>query len=243
VISAQETLIRHLKEHSRLSEQDVQEICGLTSSVRDYAPNADIIRQGDDPEAAALVVSGMVARYHLLTAGGRQYLSFHMTGDLPDAQGLFIDRMDHALCAAGPAAIAFLPHQELLQAFKRRPPFAFAVWRETLLDAAIFREAITNNSARPMRTRMAHLFCELYYRARVARLNRGNKLSLPITLGQLGEALGMAIATVNRSLQELRASGAMEFLDGELSVLKWRELQKIGDFSPDYLHQKKQPMT
>jgi hypothetical protein len=35
---------------------------------------------------------GMVARYHLLHNGRRQYLSFHIAGDMPDAQALFIDR-------------------------------------------------------------------------------------------------------------------------------------------------------
>jgi hypothetical protein len=32
----------------------------------------------------------------------------------------------------------------------------------------------------------------------------------------------------------------MDFRDGELIVLKWRELQQVGDFNPDYLHMKKQ---
>jgi len=50
----------------------------------------------------------------------------------------------------------------------------------------------------------------------------------------------MALATVNRTLHQLRASGTMEFHDGELVVLKWRELQKLGDFNADYLHLKKQ---
>ncbi len=182
----------------------------------------------------------MVARYHLLQGGRRQYLSFHMSGDLPDAQGLFIERMDHALCAIGPATVAFIPHRQILKAFERRPSLGIAIWRETLLDAAIFREAITNNSARSMRTRMAHLFCELFYRARVARLNKGNRCSIPLTLVQLAETLAMAIATVNRSLQQLRASGTIDFRDGELVVLQWRELQRLGDFNPDYLHMKKQ---
>ena len=144
-------------------------------ATKEIAPDEDIIRQGDEPEHAVLVVSGMVARYHLLQGGRRQYLSFHMSGDLPDAQGLFIERMDHALCAIGAAAAAFIPHRQILKAFERRPTLGIAIWRETLLDAAIFREAITNNSARAMPTRMAHLFCELFYRARVAQLNKGNK--------------------------------------------------------------------
>ena len=87
---------------------------------------------------------------------------------MPDAQGLFIDQMDHAVCAMDRAVVAFIPHRDLVKSFKARPQLSFAVWRETLIDAAIFREAITNNSARPVRMRMAHLFCELFYRARAS---------------------------------------------------------------------------
>jgi len=50
----------------------------------------------------------------------------------------------------------------------------------------------------------------------------------------------MAIATVNRTLAELRRSGAMDLREGELIVLQWRELQRLGDFSPTYLHLKRQ---
>lgn len=236
---AHAVLVRNLREHSELTENDLAEIGRLTCTSRNFKPNEDFIRQGDDPEVAALVVSGMVARYHLLRTGRRQYLSFHISGDLPDAQGLFIEKMDHALCAIGPATVAFLPHKELLLAFKRRPSVGFAIWRETLLDAAIFREAITNNSARLMRTRMAHLFCELFYKMRAAGLSEGNKCQFPISLVQLGEALGMAIASVNRTLQELRGSGTADLRNGELIVLKWRELQRLGDFDPGYLHLKR----
>lgn len=236
---AHDTLIRSLKAHSRLADEDVEEICTFSITTRDLAPDEDFIRQGDHPEVAVLVVSGMVGRYHLLQGGRRQYLSFHMSGDLPDAQGLFIERMDHALCAIGHASVAFIPHRQILRAFQRRPSLGIAIWRETLLDAAIFREAITNNSARPMQTRMAHLFCELFYRARASRLTKGNRCQIPLTLVQLAETLGMAIATVNRALQQLRASDTMDFRDGELTVLRWRELQQLGDFNTDYLHMKK----
>ncbi|WP_298245714.1 Crp/Fnr family transcriptional regulator [uncultured Bradyrhizobium sp.] len=239
---AHDVLIRNLGAHTALDEEDVAEIRALSFAVRDFQPNEDFIRQGDQPEHSALVVSGMVARYHLLGSGRRQYLAFHITGDLPDAQGLFIDQMDHGLSALGPATVAFIPHRELFRAFRRRPIFSLAVWRETLRDAAIFREAITNNSARPMAERMAHLFCELFYRARAAGLVRGNRFRMPISLAQLGETLGMAIATVNRTLAELRRSGAMDLREGELIVLKWRELQRIGDFSPVYLHLKRQSL-
>ena len=162
-----------------------------------------------------------------------------MTGDMPDSQTLFIDRMDHAVCAIGPALIASIPHKELLAAFNRRPSVGFAIWRETLIDAAIFREAITNNSARMMPARMGHLFCELFYRARASGLTKGNTFAAPISLVQLGETLGMSIASVNRTLQELRASRMMDFQRGLLQVSDWEGMVELAEFNPDYLHQKK----
>jgi CRP-like cAMP-binding protein len=241
--NAHQILIHKLKEHSRLSGEDVVEICSLSYSTKDLKPNEDLIRQGDDPSVSALVLSGLVARYHLLQNGGRQYLSFHMAGDMPDSQSLFIDQMDHAVCAIGTALVASLPHRELLALFNRRPSVGFAIWRETLIDAAIFREAITNNSARAMPARMAHLFCELFYRARASALTAGFTCRAPISLVQLGEALGMSIATVNRTLHELRASRAMDFQNGELIVKNWPRLAEIGEFDPHYLHLKKPALT
>jgi CRP-like cAMP-binding protein len=132
--------------------------------------------------------------------------------------------------------------QTNIESLRTTPSLGIAIWRETLLDAAIFREAITNNSARLKPARMAHLFCELFYRARLSQLNRGNRCSIALTLPQLGETLAMAIASVNRTLQQLRSSGSMDFREGELIVLNWRELQRLGDFNPDYLHLKK-PVT
>ena len=102
-----DTLIRNLKEHSRLRPEDVAELCNLSLVPKELSPDEDFIHQGDHPKHAVLVVSGMIARYHLLNGGRRQYLSFHMSGDLPDAQALFIERMDHALCSIGPARVAF----------------------------------------------------------------------------------------------------------------------------------------
>jgi CRP-like cAMP-binding protein len=240
--NALQTLIRKLREHSRLTAEDLAAINALSHTLRELKSNEDLIRQGDDPEVSAVVVSGMVARYHLLPNGVRQYLSFHMAGDMPDAQALFIDRMDHAVCAIGPALIASIPHKALLAAFDRRASVGFAIWRETLIDAAIFREAITNNGARTMPARMGHLFCELFYRARASGLTKGNTFAAPISLVQLGETLGMSIASVNRTLQELRASRMMEFQRGLLQVRDWAGLVELAEFNPGYLHQKKPPL-
>ena len=193
-----------------------------------------------DPRAAiantvALVIDGLIARYHTRSNGKRQYLSFHMSGDLPDAQALFLEQRDHALCSIGRARVGLIGREELLELIKARPSVGFAVWRGTLIDGAIVRAAIANLGARPGRTRMAHLFCELYYRARSAGIARQGSCRLPLNQSQLGDALAMSLVTVNRTLQTLRRTGAMQFRNGQITIHDWSRLAEIANFDPSYL--------
>jgi CRP-like cAMP-binding protein len=233
---AHDVILRKLSEHSSLHPLDETALRAVAMRTRRLRPNEDLILEGDEPEVAAVVIEGLVARYHALASGKRQYLSFHLPGDLPDLQTLFLEQMDHAVCAVGRAQVALIAHEDLIQLFKRQPSIGFAMWRETLIDAAIFREAITNNSSRPPRTRMAHLFCELFYRARTVGLVKAGSLHLPLHQGQLGDALGMSLVTVNRTLQALRRTGAMEFRNSELTVRDWNRFTEIGEFDAAYLH-------
>jgi CRP-like cAMP-binding protein len=234
--SALDIVVRKLSTHSRFDAAEEKAFRALIARQRRMQPDEDLLREGDLAATAVIVLDGMVARYHALADGRRQYLSFHLRGDMPDAQMLYLHKMDHALCAIGFADVAFVAHDDLHALFKQYPSIGFAVWRETLIDSAIFREAITNNSSRSPRTRMAHLFCELYYRSRSASLGESGAVPLPMHQGQLGDALGMSLVTVNRTLQALRRTSAMEFRNAQLIVRDWKWLSEIGEFDPTYLH-------
>ena len=136
--------------------------------------------------------------------------------------------------------VCAISHENLITLFRRRPTISFSVWRETLIDASIFREAITNNSGRDAVTRLAHFFCEIYLRAKTVGLVKNGAVALPLNQTQLGEMLGMSLVSVNRNLSILRKSSAVEFKTGVLTVNDWRKLSSMGEFDPSYLHQKVQ---
>jgi CRP-like cAMP-binding protein len=232
-------LIRKLKEHSELEPEDIAGLYALPKTPRLVANQEDIVRQGDAPKVSVIVLNGLVARYKTCSNGARQYVSFHLAGDWPDVQSLFLERMDHGVCAMGEVLVALVPHHEILALFEKRPRVGFAIWRETLIDAAIFREAVTRVGARPVLARLAHLFCELYYRARASGLTKPGACPLPLHQGQLGETLGISIVTANRALQQLRRTGTMEFREGNLAVHDWKRLCEIADFDPGYLNLKR----
>ena len=76
--------------------------------TRDLGPDEDLVAEDSQSEILALVIDGLVARYHTRSSGKRQYLSFHMSGDMPDAQALFLEKRDHAICSIGKARVGLI---------------------------------------------------------------------------------------------------------------------------------------
>ena len=233
---ALDLLLAKMEQHGTLTAADESAICALRAHRRTLTPGEDAVSQGERPDVAVFVLSGMLARHHTLPSGDRQYLSFHIKGDLPDVQSLLLSIMDHSLCALDRAEIAVLPHHQLVDLCLRRPGVGFAFWRLTLVDAAIFRQAITNNGARSHVVRLAHFFCEQYFRANEAGLVEGESCSVPLNQSQLGQALGMSHISVNRTMQKLRKERLADLRSGRLAVWNWAGLQRTAGFDPTYLH-------
>jgi CRP-like cAMP-binding protein len=118
------------------------------------------------------------------------------------------------------------------------PRIADALWRDTLIDAAVFREWIVGLGRRDALTRIAHLFCEMLVRLKSVGLAEGNACDLPMTQAEIGDALGLSTVHVNRILRSLRAAGLIELRAGTLTVKDWEGLQSAGVFDATYLHLK-----
>jgi CRP-like cAMP-binding protein len=230
-------MVRTLGRHSTLSIRDERAIRKLHPRVSTVHRDEDIVRQGDHPDVAVMVISGMLARYHTTESGDRQYLSLHIAGDLPDLQSLFLGVMDHSLCALNEAVIATFRHSQILSLLKRTPTAAIALWRHTLIDAAIFRQGITRNSTRSAVARIANLFCEQFTRARILGLADGWSCPFPLSQTQIGQVVGLSIATVNRATQTLRHENCAQVRAGKLNVLNWQRLSQHAAFEPVYLHE------
>jgi CRP-like cAMP-binding protein len=235
-VQALELLVQTLGRHSTLSTKDQRAIRKLHTRVTTVERGADIVRQGDRPHVSVMVISGMLARYHTMPSGDRQYLSLHIAGDLPDLQSLFLGIMDHSVCAVDEAEIASFLHSDILALVKRAPSAGVAFWRHTLIDGAIFRQAITSNGRRSAIARVAHLFCEQFTRARAVGSVSGWSCPFPLTQSQIGQVVGLSLPTVNRATQSLRKQNCAEVRSGSLRILNWRRLSQQAGFDPIYLH-------
>jgi CRP-like cAMP-binding protein len=232
-------LVRKLESIADLSQEERQALQSLPIRVRPLGSGQDIVQDGDRPSQCCLIVEGWAYRYKLLGEGKRQILSFHIPGDTPDLQSLHLQTMDHSLATLTEATLAFIPHENLRELVARFPGLAAVLWRDTLVDAAIFREWMTGIGRKSSYGRIAHLFCEMYLKLEAVGLAKEHRCTLPLTQGQLADALGMSNVHANRVLQEMRSKDLITLKGNELVIHAWSELVHAGEFDPTYLHLEK----
>ncbi len=208
----------------------------LDGVVRELRRGEDVVKEGERPQACTLVLSGLICRYKLVPDGKRQIMAFHTPGDLPDLHSLLLHTMDHSLGAIAASEVLLVPHETMREAFRREPSLRDVLWRDTLVDAAIFREWTVNVGRRSAYKRIAHMLCEVLIRMRAVGLTQGDGCDLPLTQDDIGDATGLSNVHVNRSIQELRAEGLLEIGRRSFSVLDWDGFKRAAEFDPNYLH-------
>jgi CRP-like cAMP-binding protein len=232
----QNPLIRKLESNFQLSDEERAALENLPMQVQTIKADQDIVREGDRPSRSFALLEGYTCTYKMTGHGKRQIHAFHIAGDIPDLQSLHLKVLDNSIITLTPCRVGFIQHEALRDLCRRQPRLAEAFWRETLIDAAIFREWMTNIGRREAYSRLAHILCEWVVRLQAVGLVQDHTCDLPITQNELADAMGITIVHVNRVLQALRGDGLITLNGGRLEVLDWEQLQQVGDFDPMYLH-------
>ena len=234
-------LIRKYQARDQLTEEEQQVLEEAVRQVKEVGPDQDLVREGSRPTESILLLEGFAARYRDLASGKRQITAIHVPGDFVDLHSFLLRKMDHGVSTMTTCTVAYVPHERLKAITETYPHLTRILWLSTLIDAAVHREWIVSMGRLSSVGHLAHLLCELYVRLeKVGRAEDGN-YRLPLTQTELGDVLGLSTVHVNRSLQELRASGAVAWRGDLVTILDWKKLQEIAEFDPLYLNLSQEP--
>lgn len=234
--AAVEWMIRKLGRLADLSEDDRRALASLPYRIANVPAGNHLIRQGREATECCLLVSGYACRHKLSAAGARQIVSFHIRGDVLDVQHLLLAVADHNVQTITDSAVAWIPKAQLKRLGRDRPAIGDALWRDTLVDASIFREWVLNVGRRDAKSRIAHMLCEFAARCEAAGLGAAEGVELPMTQEQIGDATGLTAVHVNRMVRALTEEGALARRGRQLRISDWGRLRWIADFDPSYLH-------
>src|SRR5690242_14897560 len=208
---ATSTLITKLQLGSSLEPDDIGAIERLPIVIKDLPTHTSVVREGDRPTQCCVLIEGFLCRSKTTDAGKRQILSVHIPGDIPDLQTLHLNVMDHDFKALSDCSLGFIPHESLRALIRARPMIAEALWRETLVDAAIFREWIVNVGRRAASQRLAHFLLEMRRRLERVGLASNGHFPLPMTQLDLADTVGLTPVHINRVIQSLRQDKLLDF--------------------------------
>jgi CRP-like cAMP-binding protein len=231
-----ERVLKRLETRGPLSDDDREAVRALPFTPRTLEPAAYIVREGEPPKMCVLLLRGFAFRHKVTGDGQRQIMSVHMSGEFLDLQNSFLDVADHNVQCLTRCEVAAVPVSALRVLTDNHPHVGRAMWIETLIDSAIFREWIVNVGRRDSITRIAHLLCEIALRLEAAGLARDHTYEMPMTQEQIADCTGLTPVHVNRVLKELGRLGVIERERRFVSIVDWDRLQHIGDFNTRYLH-------
>jgi CRP-like cAMP-binding protein len=229
-------LVRKLRNWVALSAEDESAILALPHTTRRLALSQYIVREGDIPTHACLVVEGFAMRHKIVGDGGRQIVNIHMSGDMADLQNALLTVADHNVQALTPMVAALIPRDAIVALAFARPAVGRALWIETLVEGSIAREWIGNVGRRDARTRVAHLLCEFAMRLEAVGLGEQCNYELPMTQEQIADTVGLTSVHVNRTLKALDGEGLTTRSKRSVVIQDWKKLTETGDFNPAYLH-------
>ena len=229
-------MLDKLRRWQPLDDEDGAAVLALPHVTRMLNATQFVVWDGDRPQHSCLLLSGFAIRHKIAAGGARQILSVHMRGDVVDLQNSLLGMADHNVQMLTAGEVAMIPAESIIEIASTRPAVGLALWLETLVDSAIFREWIVNVGRRDARTRVAHLLCEFALRLEVAGLGDRTDYEMPMTQEQLSDAVGLTSVHVNRTLMALGADGLISRNHRKIKVMDWDALVRVGDFDPRYLH-------
>ncbi len=231
-----EPLLRKLERFCALGDEEKRALTAAMSAERHFAPGEDLIHERKQTEGVFVILDGFACRYKLLPDGRRQIVGFLLPGDMCDLRVFLLRRMDHSISALSSVTAALIAPDAALGLLDRFPRLTRALWWTTVVEDSITREWVVNVGYRTAFERVAHLFCEIFWRLEAVGLARSNQCRLPLTQIELGDTLALSSVHVNRTLMTMRRENLVRLHRGQLELLNRQALEVAAGFDPNYLH-------
>jgi CRP-like cAMP-binding protein len=203
-----------------LTPEQAEGLCAPGEALDQYEPRQAIAAGASD--RAHLIVSGWACEMRVLASDRRQIFAFLMPGDLsiPPANR---SRPAFAVMALTALECRTLGEPTSSNAFVLKTALGAARRR----NEALRYDALLRMGHLTALTRTVHLLLELHRRMLTNGTARGDTFDLPLTQGQMADALGLSLVQLHRSLAILRRQSLIRQDVQTLTLLRPERLELL----------------
>jgi CRP-like cAMP-binding protein len=218
-----------------LSQAETAALAALQSPTRAVSRNREIISAGRKYDGVFVLIDGAAIRYRVLRDGRRQVLNIALPGDFIGFPANFFETALYSITALSDASLSWVPFAGLFGLFQEHPRLAAILFCSFSCEAAMYVEHLIGVGRRSARERVAHFLLELLTRLQAIGLADERSYRMPLTQELIGDALGLSVPHVNRTLRHLREENLVG-IDGQIVVIRDLEaLAALADFEQGYL--------
>ena len=198
------------------------------------AAHDNVIREADTTGQVKALVAGTTCAYKRREDGGRTILSFQHPGDFCDLHRYVLPDLGPGIGvqALTDCTVAVIDYQDMDRLLSRAT-LASALWRASLLEAAIYRERLSRTGRGTALESVAHLLCEQLARREAVGIHASQ---LPFSQIDVADAAGLSPVHVNRTIQTLRSLNVLSKANHAIEVVDRKQLERIAGFDGRYLN-------
>jgi len=228
-------LTRKLASFVDLSPDEVEVLENLQSSTRVVRRNREIVSEGRTYDTLFVLLDGIALRSRILRDGRRQVLNIALPGDFIGFPGCFFESALYSIPALTDCVISPIPFAMLIGLFDRQPRIAATIFWSFACEAAMYAEHLIDVGRRSALERVAHFLLELLTRLQVIGLADEHSFRMPVTQELIGDALGLSVPHINRTLRQLRQDELVRIEEHMVILQDVEALAALADFERSYL--------
>jgi CRP-like cAMP-binding protein len=228
-------LTRKLAQLVSLSAEEVAILRELQSPTRSVGRNREIISEGLKYDGLLILIDGVAIRYRILHDGRRQVLNITLPGDFIGFPGCFFENALYSITALTDCILSSIPFAQLLGFLETHPRLAAAIFWSFSCEAAMYAEHLIDVGRRSALERVAHFLLELLTRLQVIGLADERSYQMPLTQELIGDALGLSVPHVSRTLKQLREEDLVAIEGQQVIIKDVGALSRLADFERAYL--------
>ena len=228
-------LTRKLGRLVTLSPDEIGVLEDLQSTTRLVRRNREIIAEGRKYDGLLILIDGVAIRQRILHDGRHQILNIALAGDFIGFPSNFFEIALYSITALTDCVVSPVPFATLLGLFDSQPRLAAAIFWSFACEAAMYAEHLIDVGRRSALERVAHFLLELLTRLEVIGLADDHSFRMPLTQELIGDALGLSVPHVNRTLRQLRDDELVSIEEHMVIIKDVEALSALADFEQSYL--------
>jgi CRP-like cAMP-binding protein len=212
------SLAERLSRGTRLTRSEQEALATLEEQERRVRRGTTVLREGEKARELFFVRSGWMHSSVVTGSGGRQILGFYFPGDMVGLPLLAFSESPATVTAVTDCETVPIPRDRIGALIISQPRIGALLLALSAAECTHGWERIASIGRNSARGRVSVLLCEIYFQLRRSGQAEGNRVALPLTQEDIGDATGLTAVHVNRMMRSLVDDGIIERSSGHFTV-------------------------